>query len=205
VVKDVVIANNIIRHTNNAILLLSQDDDHTSQLMENVTLSNNLVYDIAQPRWGRGDWGGVFLVLNGPGGKNFTVTHNTVVNSDAGVLFTANASLTNLVILDNIFHAQILGGDKAGTDALLSFVSGWLVRRNVIVIDHEHDYWANRYPPDNFYPSSFSQVGFVDLSRADLRLHPKSNLRGKATSGGDIGVNFDQLPRLTDLQSVRSN
>jgi hypothetical protein len=205
VVKEVVITNNVIRHANNAIVMLSQDDEQQSQTLSDVEITNNLLYDIDNKRWGAGESGGVFVTFVGAGASNITLKNNTALNTGTGILMASNVKLKNLVVTDNIMHFHILGDDKGGAEALQAFVAGWQVRRNVIVIDREHDYWANLYPPDNWYPSSFSQVGFVDLSHADLRLHPKSNLKGKATGGRDVGVDFNQLPRFAEPQSVSSN
>jgi hypothetical protein len=196
VVREVRISNNIIRRANQAIGMLSQDYEHQSQVMETMEVRNNLVYEIDKKRWGAGQNGGYFLTFAGPGAKNISITHNTVINTGMGIVMESNVKLTNLVITDNIMHFQILGGDSGGTKALQRYVSGWQVRRNVIVIDENHDFWESLYPPDNYYPSSFSEVGFVDPGRSDFRLHGKSNLRGRATNGKDIGVNFDELTQL---------
>jgi hypothetical protein len=196
VVREVRVSNNIIRHTNQAIGMLGQDDGHQSQVLDVVEVSNNLVYDVDKGRWGGGQNGGYFVSFVGPGAKNISIRNNTVINTGMGILMESNVRLTNLVVTDNIMHFQILGGDTGGTKALQRYVTGWQVRRNVIVIDENHDFWESVYPPGNYYPSSFSEVGFVDLGHANFRLHSKSNLRGRATNGKDIGVNFDELTRL---------
>jgi hypothetical protein len=195
-IREVRISNNIIRDANQAIGMLSQDDEHQSQVLDGVEIRNNLVYEIDRKRWGGGQNGGYFLSFAGPGAKNIFIKNNTVINTGMGILMESNVRLTNLVITDNIMHFQILGGDSGGTKALQLYVVRWQVRRNVIVIDENHDFWESVYPPDNYYPASFSEVGFVDLGRADFRLHGKSNLRGRATNGKDIGVNFDELTQL---------
>jgi hypothetical protein len=196
VVRDVKLINNIIRHTNQAILILAQDDGQQSQVMENVEISNNLAYDVDKARWAAGENGGYFVSFAGPGAKNIFIRNNTVINTGTGIVMESNAKLTNLVITDNIMHFHILGGDTGGTKALERFVAGWQVRRNVIVIDEDHDFWESLYPPGNYYPASFGEVGFVDPAHANFRLHSKSSLRGKATNGKDIGVNFDALTQL---------
>jgi uncharacterized protein (TIGR03437 family) len=195
-VREVVISNNIIRHANNGIGLLAQDDEHPSQQIDSIEVRNNLIYDIQKQRWGAGQNGGVFISFAGPGGKNVSVTHNTAVNGDTGVNFEANVSLTNLVVADNFFHYHILGDGTGGTNALNKFVpGGWRVQRNTIVIDDSHDFWVTVYPPDNFYPRSFSEVGFVDLANSDLRLTASSAYKGQATDGKDIGCDFDALDK----------
>jgi hypothetical protein len=193
-VREVVISNNIIRHANNGIGLLAQDDEHRSEPLSGVLIENNLLYDIDRKRWGAGENGGAFVTLAGAGASDITVTHNTSVNTGMGVLMESNVKVRNLAVTNNIMHFQILAGDTGGTKALERAAAGWQVRRNVIVIDQEHDFWQALYPRENWYPASFREVGFVDLARWDLRLHAGSSLRGKGTTGKDVGVDFDRLP-----------
>jgi hypothetical protein len=193
-VREIVIRSNLIRHANNGVGLLGQDDEHRSEPLSGVLIENNLLYDIDRKRWGAGENGGAFVTLAGAGASDITVTHNTSVNTGMGLLMESNVKLRNLTVTNNIMHFQILAGDAGGTKALQRTASGWQVRRNVIVIDQEHDFWQALYPQENWYPASFGEVGFVDLARGDLRLHAGSSLRGKGTTGKDVGVDFDRLP-----------
>jgi uncharacterized protein (TIGR03437 family) len=205
-VREVVIMSNIIRHANQAIGTLSQDYEHTSQVLDAIEIKNNLVYDIQKQRWGAGQNGGYFVSFNGPGGKNITVSHNTALNNDTGILFEANVSLTNLVLTDNFFHYHILGDGAGGTKPLNDFVpGGWRAQSNAIVIDESHDFWVTVYPQDNFYPRSFSEVGFEDLANSDLRLTASSAYKGKATDGKDIGCDFDALEKAMNSSTPGTN
>ena len=64
-----------------------------------------------------------------------------------------------------------------------------MIRRNVFVGGP-----ASRYPPDNFFPSSLDDVGFVDLRSGDYRLSSTSRFREAGTDGRDPGVDFGKLP-----------
>jgi len=50
------------------------------------------------------------------------------------------------------------------------------------------------YPPRNFFPASTAEVKFVDFQGGDLRLSPKSRLKGVSSDRGDPGCHFDRLP-----------
>lgn len=70
--------------------------------------------------------------------------------------------------------------------------------------------YIGQYPPGNFFPSGASkavregQVLFEGLERNDYRLKQESSYRGKASRGGDIGVNAYQLAAALGLvQAVR--
>jgi len=51
------------------------------------------------------------------------------------------------------------------------------------------------YPADNYFPASFSAVGFVDPWSGDYRLSSTSPYNNAATDGTDIGCNQDALRR----------
>jgi hypothetical protein len=46
----------------------------------------------------------------------------------------------------------------------------------------------------NAYPSSWDDIGFVNLAGGDYHLAPTSTYKGKGTDGTDPGVNPDLLP-----------
>ena len=203
VVREVRISNNVIRHTNQAVGMLGQDDGHQSQVLDGVEVSNNLVYDVDKGRWGAGQNGGYFLSFVGPGAKNISIKHNTVVNADTGLLFETNVTLTNLVIADNFFHCHILGGGSGGTKPLNDYaVGGWQAKRNAIVIEDSHDFWVTVYPQDNFYPRSFNEVGFVDPTNSNFQLAASSSYKSQASDGKDVGCDFDKLTAAQNSSSA---
>src|SRR5436190_1729520 len=53
------------------------------------------------------------------------------------------------------------------------------------------------YPPDNFFPASLDDVGFVDLAGGDYHLATTSPYRNGGTDGKDIGADIDALMAAT--------
>jgi hypothetical protein len=192
-VNTVSITSNIIRHTNNAIGMLSADDERKSEFEHDIDITNNLAYDIDKTKWGVKQNGGTFISFNGPGESKVTISHNTAVHTGNGILMEDNTRISNLSIIDNIMHFHILGGDTGGSRALDVRVRGWKVKRNAIVIDQEASSWIPQYPPDNYYPASYDAIGFADRSKSNFRPGTNSGVRGKSTDARDIGVDFGVL------------
>jgi hypothetical protein len=53
------------------------------------------------------------------------------------------------------------------------------------------------YPANNFFPTTLSNVGFVDASSGNYRLSASSPYLGKGYDGRDIGPDMNQLDALT--------
>jgi hypothetical protein len=98
----------------------------------------------------------------------------------------------------------ILGsGTGVGNPTLQQYFPGAVVRKNVLIGGK-----ATQYPPDNFFPDSVADVGFVDHTGGDDRLSPSSRYRRAGTDGKDLGVDLDALseamgPALWRLTAVR--
>jgi hypothetical protein len=198
-INNVVFRNNIIRHAVSAIGTLSTDDGHSSQVLHDLTVSNNLLYDINGGVWGDSG-GGVFIGFNNTGAYNLMVQHNTAYTNGTGYFFEANTQVSGLVIKDNISHAHYLWNGSAGTNALNGAApnGGWTAQRNVIVLegyDGSVSYWQNYYPlaPNTYLTATWSAVGFADVSNGNYRLATTSPYKGQATDGKDIGCDIDAL------------
>jgi hypothetical protein len=198
-INNVVFRNNTIRHAVNAIGTSSSDDEQQSQVLHDLTVSNNLLYDINGSVWGAGG-GGVFISFARAGAYNITVQHNTVYTNNTGYLFETSTQLSGLVIKDNISHAHYLWNGSAGTNALNGAApnSGWIAQRNVLVLegyDGSVSYWQNYYTPapNSYLTATWSAVGFADLSNSNYRLATTSPYKGQATDGKDIGCDIDAL------------
>lgn len=67
--------------------------------------------------------------------------------------------------------------------------------RNVVIDNRSTA--AKRYPlpyqPGNWYPSSDTDVGWVDVAQRIYRLSPSSAYSGRGTNFTDPGVDFDML------------
>ena len=76
----------------------------------------------------------------------------------------------------------------SGTAALNAYAQ-WTFEGNVLAGAN-----AAVYPANNFYPANFPQdIGFVDPANGDFRLSSSSPYKGRATDGGDPGVDFNAL------------
>jgi hypothetical protein len=105
--------------------------------------------------------------------------------------------MARLVVRDNIFGGSRYGvmGDGAGggTSALTTRAApGWRFSGNVISGARASD-----YPGGNFFPSSLSAIGFVNVAGGDLRLGATSSFVGVLTDGGTPGADFARLTAAT--------
>src|SRR6185503_4597297 len=122
VVKNVTIQNNVIRHVAAVFNILGYDDIAPSQQTQDITVRNNLIYDVStswatpgQPANGR-------LAIIGAGPKNITFDHNTVDNNGSSTLFfyggktPTGVQITGFELTNNLLRAGswAVFGEKAG-------------------------------------------------------------------------------------------
>jgi hypothetical protein len=86
------------------------------------------------------------------------------------------------------------GGTATGLDTLNTYFPGVLFARNVLVHGQ-----ASLYPPDNFFPPTMEDVGFVDLTGGNYRLAHDSPYRGAGLDGSDVGADIDVIAAATGL------
>ena len=188
-VRDITLANNVLRHMSGGISILGEDDEASSERTERITIRNNLVYDMS------GQWGGDshFLVMT-RSPLNVKIDHNTIIHDGVVVLVDDGQSygfeFTNNVTPHNIYG--IFGGAAGtGTDAMAAYFPDGIVRRNAFGGGP-----AGQYPADNFFPSlSTFYAQFVDAGAHDYRLVSSSSFAGAATDGRNLGVDFNELGR----------
>ena len=188
-VRDITLANNVLRHMSGGISILGEDDEGSSERTERITIRNNLVYDMS------GQWGGDshFLVMT-RSPLNVKIDHNTIIHDGVVVLVDDGQSygfeFTNNVTPHNAYG---IFGNAAGTgtDAMAAYFPDGIVRRNAFGGGP-----AGQYPADNFFPSlSTFYAQFVDAGAHDYRLVSSSSFAGAATDGRNLGVDFDELGR----------
>jgi hypothetical protein len=191
VVQDVVLSNNIIRHASGALNILGSDDIRPSQQTARIAFRNNLVYDLSS------SWGGAShfaVITRSP--SDLTFDHNTVfmegmlVLADDGVSY--GLTFTNNLAPHNEygFYGSSLG---TGSAALAGYFPDATFRRNALGGGP-----AASYPSDNFFPDLGTfRSQFVNPAADDYRLVDGSILRGKATDGKDVGVDFSALAAAT--------
>ncbi|MGH9823382.1 MAG: hypothetical protein ACREDR_09035, partial [Blastocatellia bacterium] len=125
--------------------------------------------------------------------KMCLVDHNTVIQS--GNMITAYGGATaGFTFTNNIAPSNTYGikgdGTSSGNSTLGTYFPAAVLKRNVIVISN-----SSSYPGNNYYPSSLSDIGFLDLTNLNLRLSPTSPFIGAGTSGSAVGANIDRINR----------
>ncbi len=199
VVRDIVVQNNIIRHLAAAFNINGYDNLATSQQTQNITIKNNLLYDV-NTRWGipnhpANGW----LAVIGGGPKNITFDHNTVDNNGGSTFFLYGGySLTGTSILDfevtnNLLRDNGLGiyGDKYGEGllGLNAYTPNYVVLRNTLAGGS-----AKQYPTGNDFPTLTQWLAdFVNPGAGDYHLVSTSLSKRAGTDGKDLGVDFAML------------
>ena len=199
VVRNITVRNNVIRHVAGGFTITGYDNNYPSQQTENITISNNLAYDISTAHTVNGTPApGRFMVI-GAGPRNVSIDHNTVDNNGSGtMLITAGYAPTGYRIYgfeltNNLLRANTYGifGDAvgAGTTAFNYYTPNAIVLRNTFA-----GAAAANYPTGNYFPTLARWLAdFVNLSGRDYRLTSTSLSNNAATDGTDIGENFTEL------------
>jgi Big-like domain-containing protein len=147
--------------------------------------------------------GRIFMFLAGP--SDIYLANNTALHSagtptaSALIVFDAMPATQRWVFRDNIgtqggIYGAILGSGAMGLQAILNYVTGWGMDRNVIAGVAAS--LISKNPSNNYYPTSVSNIGFASAG-VDYRLSTSSPYRGLATNGGDPGVDFGALKART--------
>jgi hypothetical protein len=190
VVSDIAFTGNTIINTGSGINILGRDGTHPSQLTERILIRDNLMGVTAL----NGADGRGFQFLNG--GNDYTVDHNTVVNSPVvptsdlvmAQTLPSASKVNNFVFTNNLStqtHWGVFGaGVGEGTPALNNNFINWTFSKNVIVGAP-----AGAYPPGNFFPSAMTAVRFANYAGGNYTLAADSPYKNAATDGTDIGAN----------------
>jgi hypothetical protein len=197
VVEDVTFSNNVVRHVAGAINVLGHDDIHRSGPTRRLAIRNNLFVDIGGA-WGKGR---LFQLLNGT--SDLTIDHNTAANGE-NIIWGGDGEpharfiFQNNLVLHN--HYGVIGAaTEPGRLTIDRYFPGARFRRNVIVGGT-----PDKYPADNFFPTSLEEAGLRDLPGGQYRLIPQSPYRRAGTDGSDIGVNLDTIPKSHQLSAISS-
>jgi len=206
VVRDIVIQNNVIRHVAAAFNILGFDDLATSQQTVNVTIRNNLAYDISTAYGTTSNPAPARFALIGGGPQAITFDHNTVDNDGSATIYLyggyapAGQVVSGFVLTNNLLRDNSYGvyGDKAGegTTGLNAYTSSGVVRRNTFA-----GATAKQYPADNLFPTITQWLSdFVGAASADYRLTASSPSHNAGTDGLDLGVQFAELNQVMGMQ-----
>ncbi|HVH31360.1 MAG TPA: hypothetical protein VNA31_06815 [bacterium] len=191
-IQDITFTNNIVRHVAAGVNILGWDDTGSSGQTRRVRIQNNLFDDIGGPIWGGGR---LFQLLDGT--ADVVIDHNTAFQTEnpivAGVIVRSRVTHTGFVFTNNIAPNNQYGvsGDGTFGDAgltLKTYFPGHVFARNVLVGGN-----STKYPPDNFFPATLAQVGFVDLAGGNYHLARSSKYWHGGTDQRDIGADFTAL------------
>jgi hypothetical protein len=195
VVQHVRFTNNIVRHVSSGVNILGNDNDYPSQLTNDIVILNNLFYDVSSAYGGNGR----FLMTGG--GTNVTVDHNTVIQDGWTDVYAYGPPVTGFTFTNNIlpdYSWAILGDNTTpGNNAIQTYYPGSTLLRNVIAGSD-----PSTYPTGNFYPATFTAVGFVDLAGGNYALSASSPYLHSATDGTAVGCDLTRLPALTPDAAV---
>jgi hypothetical protein len=189
VVQQVQFTNNIVRHVASGVNILGRDNDHASQLTNNIVIRNNLFYDVS------GNYGGAgrFLLING--GATITIDHNTVIQDGWTAVYAYGTPVTGFTFTNNILpdYSWAIIGDNAspGTNTIQTYFPGATFLRNIIAGSD-----ASTYPAGNFYPATLNAVGFVNLAAGNYALSSTSPYLHSATDGIAVGCDPTRLAGL---------
>lgn len=207
-VQDITFRNNVVSSGTLGIQFLVHDSPNASSNMARVLTENNVFADISAATWGGGFGSGWTFSSFSPGApppnnaEAMVFRHNTVF-SDISAINTFDS--TNQVFASpvapsafesNIFVHGLYGirSDQfgEGTTVIDGRFGGAPFIRNIMIGGH-----APIYPPDNFFPATIADVGFVNYAGGDYRLSPASLYKNAGTDGADVGANIDVLEAAT--------
>nr|HQU86647.1 hypothetical protein [Pyrinomonadaceae bacterium] len=192
VIEDVLIQNNIINGAGDGINILGQDDIHPSQMLKNLTISNNLMLNIGDKKY---DGSGYFIQVSK--GENITISNNTSFNQGSPIIFY-DGMPKNFLFRDNIAGHGNYG--IHGFENIKSPIAQKTFANNIFVNNRSISKDDTSFAPNNFWVSDYNSVGFVNLSGNDFRLNQSSKFKGKGANGLNIGTDAEKLPK----ESVKS-
>jgi hypothetical protein len=200
VVQDLTITNNIIRRAASGVAMSGRDNPpRTTIPTARVRIANNLFEDIGVSMGGEGR---LFLLTNGI--ADLTIEHNTALNRGSFIVSDGSPAHIGFIYRNNIVSNGAYGlmaMGKFGSSALNGSFPGAVFQKNVVIgpwpssagvtIGHYSAY------PNNFFPHSTSQVGFINQTRGNYRLSASSPYRNAATDKADIGAQMRALEAAT--------
>ena len=182
-IEDVTFTNNIVTNSPAALGLLGKDDLKPSQRARAILISNNLFTDIT----------GAFLTMSGY--ENVTIANNTHIQQGNIMLLHGEPS-PGFVYQNNVTARDSKGygvmGDATGEGlvALTRFTPSYTFRNNVIAAAN-----SSQYPPNNFYPASATEIGFINPASGDYRLNAGSRYKRAGNPPTSLGADFERLPK----------
>jgi hypothetical protein len=170
---------------------------HPSRQTQNITIRNNLLFDIDSTNWGGSGY--AFQIVGGP--RQITIDHNTIIQEHAsGFVLADGQPVLEFVFTNNLTKHNaygIIGRNHApGNDTISAFFPGSRFTSNVIA-----DGVAGRYPGGNKFPSSAEfRAQFANYAGGDFHLTASSGWKRAASDGVDLGANFTAVAAVNERE-----
>jgi hypothetical protein len=152
-----------------------------------ITIAYNLFPNVAQS----GMAGSRILFQMTGGVDDIAIVHNTGFTSDKDVLFDG-PPVSRLVMENNLWTRGTYGifgsGHSEGSTALSYYAPDGSIRGNIVVGAP-----SSQYPAYNFYPSSISVAGLLNIVNNLFEVGGGSPYYNKGTDGTSPGVDVSDL------------
>lgn len=179
--EEITFSNNIVRNAENGINIVGYDPYHPSAQLKRLKVVNNL-WDNIRGMWFQGT----------DGAEDVLLEHNTHFQHSGSVINLYGRPTTRFVYRNNVTVRTGYGvkGDSTaeGIPTLQTYCPGYIFEKNVIA-----GFSGANYPPNNFYPSSLAEVGFVSQGSRNYRLAGSSRYRNAGSDKQDPGCDFARL------------
>ena len=193
VVQNATFTNNLIRHMAGGVSVAGWDTTYPSKQLNNITFSNNLLYDIGNSSaatWGPStdlDVGHAILIENDT--DRVTFDHNTAFHTTA-VSYSSYLANTNFVFTNNVMSHNYCGSgnncgmsganEAPGMPTITSyFTIPYAISNNLFYAGDENNQYT--YPADNDWTASSASFN-MDYTVAT-----------PAAPGGSWGINSSVL------------
>jgi hypothetical protein len=193
--SDIAITNNVFINVASGFNISGVDNHYPNIPMTARILVRNNVLGVT----GLGGGGARGFQVTA-GGSNYTIDHNTIIDSAAPpvssssdlMMAESTPKASNFTFTNNLATQTAYGffgsGVGEGTAALNANFTNWSFAKNVIV-----NAKAASYPASNFFPTSLSAVQFTNYAGGDYTLAAGSPYKAAGTDGADIGANLSAV------------
>jgi len=188
--SDIAITDNVLINVGSGINIAGGDNIHPTTRTERILVRNNVIGVTGL----NGADGRAFQFM---GGSDYTIDHNTIINSaapprspasDLAMVDSKGAKINNFTFTNNLSTRTRYGffgsGVGEGNPALNGNFTNWTFSKNVIVGAP-----AGSYPAGNFFPPEVAAVRFANQAGGNYTLAADSPYKNAGTDGKDIGAN----------------
>ena len=201
-VEDMTMTSNVVRQAAQGISVTAFGWPNPTRQASRILIQNNLFQNIGAFFEGHPAY--LFQIITSP--QDLIIKNNTAFHSGR-IIYVETGPIYGFVFDDNVTNFGVLGingaGGGGGTGTLEMFFPGYDFRKNVIIGVPGN--LQVKYPSNNFYPASNTDVGFVDAANGNYRLSASSPYKKAGTNSKDPGVDFDQLTASQGIGPILTN